>query len=100
MYTLWIRARLLQWCGHLIRLYDPRLDHQRLVYQAIQHIYHHRQLGDLLMDVPQTDIWDELIKLAKNRDNWCIKVNSQQTQNSGSQRPSHQIDKHQQQHHN
>ena len=44
-----IRARRLQWLGHILRL-----DEDRLLFKAVQHMYSHRSEGDLLMDAPKT----------------------------------------------
>ena len=43
----WIRARRLQWVGHILRM-DPN----RMVYKAAIHIAENRSEGDLLMDAP------------------------------------------------
>ena len=45
----WIRARRLQWLGHILRL-GP----ERLIKQAVFEMYKNRQDGDLMMDSPVT----------------------------------------------
>ena len=44
-----VRARRLQWLGHILRL-----DEDRLLFTAVQHMFAHRSEGDLLMDDPKT----------------------------------------------
>ena len=65
----WIRARRLQWVGHILRMRDDRL-----VKDAVRLMYNSTQEGDLLMDVPATDTWRELCKRAENRDSWSQRV--------------------------
>ena len=67
----WIRARRLQWVGHILRM-DPH----RMVQQAARHIHENRSTGDLLMDVPPKLTWEELRSLASNRDGWRDRVRS------------------------
>ena len=57
-----IRARRLQWLGHILRM-----DEDRLLHKAVQHMYAHRSEGDLLMDAPRTSSWLELKQWAKDR---------------------------------
>ena len=59
-----IRARRLQWLGHILRL-----DEDRLLFKAVQHMYAHRSEGDLLMDAPKTATWTELRHWAQDRKN-------------------------------
>ena len=61
----WIRARRLQWVGHILRM-DP----SRMVYRAVQHIHENKEVGDLLMDTPPEFSWNELLALAENRPRW------------------------------
>ena len=63
--VIWIRARRLQWVGHILRI-DP----VRMVHQAAAYIHANRKEGDLMMDVPVRYSWPELIKMAANRDGW------------------------------
>jgi len=65
----WIRARRLQWVGHILRM-----DESRLIYQAAKYIADHRSEGDLLMDVPGKFSWGELRELAKDRVGWRSRV--------------------------
>ena len=55
----WIRARRLQWVGHILRM-----DDQRLVKQALRYIYDNEKEGDLLMDAPRSFTWKGLQQLA------------------------------------
>ena len=57
-----------------------RADHTRLIHQALQHIGHHRQQGDVLMDSPDIDTRQKLKGIAANREQWKAIVYSQQLQ--------------------
>ena len=61
----WIRVRRLQWVGHI-----ARMSQDRLVQQALHHIAEHRSEGDLLMDIPRSWAWTDLIQFAADRDRW------------------------------
>ena len=65
----WIRARRLQWVGHILRM-NP----DRMVHKALRHISENRSEGDLLMDVPDKFSWNELKALTSNRDGWRQRV--------------------------
>ena len=69
----WIRARRLQWVGHILRMDPVR---PRMVHKALKHISENRTKGDLLMDVPQQLSWEEMRKLTENRDGWRQRVQS------------------------
>ena len=43
----WVRARRLQWVGHILRI-DP----EHMVHETVHHVVENREDGDLLMDVP------------------------------------------------
>ena len=64
-----IRARRLQWLGHILRL-----DEDRLLLKAVQHMYAHRSEGDLLMDAPKTANWLELRQWTQDRKKWRIRT--------------------------
>ena len=64
-----IRARRLQWLGHILRM-----DEDRLLLKAVQHMYAHRSEGDLLMDAPKTTSWLELQQWAKDRKKWRMRA--------------------------
>ena len=65
----WIRARRLQWVGHILRMAPDRL-----VSKALHHIAENRSEGDLLMDAPRYHSWEELRSSAQNRDAWRRRV--------------------------
>ena len=60
-----LRVRRLQWVGHVLRMNDSRF-----VKQALRALFDKRQSGDLhrrgsvLMDVPETSSFSELVALA------------------------------------
>ena len=64
-----IRARRLQWLGHILRL-----DEDRLLSKAIRLMYEGRSEGDLLMDAPVTKTWEELRHWARDRKKWRSRV--------------------------
>ena len=51
----WIRARKLQWLGHILRMGEEHKSNR-----AIFVMFKSPQPGDMLMDAPQTDSWREL----------------------------------------
>ena len=65
----WIRARKLQWLGHILRM-EPH----RKLKQAAFIMFKARRPGDLLMDAPETDSWRELCTYACDRDYWRTRV--------------------------
>ena len=65
----WIRARRLQWLGHILRM--PQ---ERKVKQAAFIMFKNPQPGDILMDIPRTTSWRELCKYACDRDYWRTRV--------------------------
>ena len=56
---MWIRARRLQWLGHILRMGT-----ERLLKRAIFTMYKDRQEGDMLMDAPACGSWYELCAYA------------------------------------
>ena len=64
----WIRARRLQWMGHILRLKGK--DEQRLIHKAVEYMYANRKVGDLLIDIPPHRDWDDLKKKASDRTAW------------------------------
>ena len=64
-----IRARRLQWLGHILRL-----DEDRLLQRAVHHVYNNRCDGDILSDAPRTESWAELKMWAADREKWRTRV--------------------------
>ena len=65
----WIRARKLQWLGHILRMGS-----ERKIKQAIFEMYKAPQQGDMLMDAPRTDSWRELCTYGCDREYWKARV--------------------------
>ena len=65
----WIRARRLQWLGHILRL-GP----DRFIKCAVFVTYKGRTEGDLLMDAPKTASFRELCEFAFAKDQWRARV--------------------------
>ena len=65
----WIRARKLQWLGHILRM-----GRERKLKQALFVMFKERQAGDMLMDAPETSSWRELCTYACDRDYWRTRV--------------------------
>ena len=68
---MWIRARRLQWLGHILRMGTDRL-----LKRAIFYMFKERQEGDMLMDAPTHNSWRELCTYACDRDYWRARVRS------------------------
>ena len=60
---MWIRARQLQWLGHILRMGT-----ERLLKQAVFVMFKNKKTGDLLMDAPAHETWRELCTYAADRD--------------------------------
>ena len=69
--VLWIRARRLQWLGHILRM-----GKERLLKRAIYEMFKNRKQGDMLMDAPTHKTWRELCTYAVDRDYWRTRVRS------------------------
>ena len=54
-----IRVTRMRWVGHILRMPD-----ERMIKKAVKQLHRARLDGDLLMDCPQTDSWEELCALA------------------------------------
>ena len=65
----WIRARRLQWLGHILRM-GP----ERQLKQAVYEMFRAPKEGDLLMDVPERNSWRCLCTYACDRDYWRARV--------------------------
>ena len=65
----WIRARRLQWLGHILRMGD-----ERKLKQAVFELFKAPSQGDLLMDAPKVNSWRELKQFAADRVYWRARV--------------------------
>ena len=67
----WVRARRLQWLGHILRM-GP----DRLLKRAVFEMFKAPQDGDLLMDAPKHSSWRELCTYAcaDDREYWRARV--------------------------
>ena len=65
----WIRARRLQWLGHILRMGT-----ERTLKQAVFIMFKTQQPGYLLMDAPATNSWRELQTYAQDREYWRTRV--------------------------
>ena len=70
----WIRARRLQWVGHILRM-----DQDRLVYKALYYEHTHRTEGGLLMDLHVSHTWRDLCVMASDRSAWRARVKALRT---------------------
>ena len=70
-----IRATRMSWLGHILRLPDTRM-----IKQAVKQQYAMRSEGDILMDAPGTESWEELCEIAKKRTEWKAMVNALKVQ--------------------
>ena len=64
-----IRSVRAKWLGHILRM-TP----ERMVHRAVQYMFHNREDGDLLMDAPKAQTWQELCAMAMQRDEWRRQV--------------------------
>ena len=64
-----IRANRLRWLGNILRM-----DDERLLKKAAQQMFGQRKEGDLLMDAPAANTWQELCKMASDEKEWGAKV--------------------------
>ena len=67
-----IRARRLQWAGHILRFKGE--EKERLIYKALRYIHENKKQGDLLVDIPPSTTWSEMVKLASDRSQWRTRV--------------------------
>ena len=65
----WIRARRLQWAGHILRMGQTRK-----LKQAVFEMFKLRREGDLLMDAPTAKTWRELTTYAADKKYWKARV--------------------------
>ena len=77
----WIRARRLQWLGHIMRM-----GKDRKLKQAVYEMFRAPKPGDLLMDAPKVKSWYELGAYAWDKEYWKARVRSMR------QRPVVRID--------
>ena len=71
----WIRARRLQWLGHILRM-----DSERKLKQAVFEMFRAPRPGDLLMDAPKVKSWHELRLFACDKEYWKARVRSMRQQ--------------------
>ena len=71
----WIRARRLQWLGHIMRM-GP----ERKLKQAVFEMFRNPKPGDLLMDAPKVKSWRELASFACDKEFWKARVRSMRQQ--------------------
>ena len=64
----WIRARRLQWLGHILRMRS-----ERKLKQAVFELYSSPKPDDLLMDAPKTRSWRELKTYSEDKEYWKIR---------------------------
>ena len=67
---MWIRARRLQWLGHILRTMDT----ERSLKRAAFVMFKHPREGDLLMDAPDKKSWRGLVTWAMDREKWRARV--------------------------
>ena len=65
-----VRKRRYQWLGHILRMKPTHTGKERLVKLAVRAQYHLNLPGNLCMDAPPTTSFEELERLAQNRENW------------------------------
>ena len=78
--TKWIRARRLQWLGHILRMDSTTRQNARLLKLAVFEMHKAPQAGDLLMDAPRTSSWRELLQFASDRELWRTRVRAMRQQ--------------------
>ena len=66
-----IRAVRLKWLGHILRM-----DQSRMVHRAVKHMFRNRREGDILMDAPEVETWQDPMKEASQRQQWRMRVQS------------------------
>ena len=71
----WVRARRLQWLGHILRL-----DRTRQIKHAAYEMFTAPLPGDLLMDAPTCGSWRELCTYACDREYWRARVRQMRQQ--------------------
>ena len=63
----WVRSRRVQWLEHILRM-----DEGRLVHRAVKYVYENRREGegDLFLDAPVNERWDQLLQIVGDREVW------------------------------
>ena len=69
-----IRARRLQWLGHILRMAPNPDGKERLVKSAVRFMFQNPKKGDILMDAPTVASWRELCTWADDKDKWRTRV--------------------------
>ena len=49
-------------------------DTQRLLHKIVRHMFDNRTEGDMLMDSPKVESWEELRQWANDREKWRVRV--------------------------
>ena len=65
----WVRARRLQWLGHILRMGTDRM-----LKRAVFEMFKARKPGDMLMDPPEHDSWRALCTAAMDKEKWRARV--------------------------
>ena len=50
------------------------MDCKRMVHIAVKKLYTNRLEGDLLMDAPESECWEDLVTQVKEEKNWRVEV--------------------------
>ena len=45
---------------------------ERMVKKAVRVLYQNRSEGDILMDAPDTERWEDLVEMGKDKNEWRL----------------------------
>lgn len=62
-----IRTTRLRWMGLILRMKPRKNDEERMIKKVVRFVFKHRQEGDILMDAPKTETWEELERLSEDK---------------------------------
>ena len=68
--VMWIRARRLQWLGHILRTMGTERSLKRAAFIMLKH----PREGDLMMDAPEKKSWRTLVAWVMDREKWRARV--------------------------